>query len=225
MQACITRRPCASAATSQPWCLCCLSPSVAPQNANLHKYHKRNCQNEENFSQVLVTSGFISVQSAFGSPGLCSCCSWFRCRAGFPCQWGEGSEAIKACCCLWVVDSNGWLQTTCSVALEASAWPLNCIDVKGPGKRPHAVARARPLASDQHGAEVKGNAYWMMAVWSCWCTVFFLNNVIFMISKFALILTLDVALNLHPSPLNVEHWSWSASCPSFAFLHISQLYT
>lgn len=52
------------------------------------------------------------------------------------------SETAKACCCLWGVDSNGWLKTTSLDALEAEASPLNLTDLKGPGRMPQAVTRA-----------------------------------------------------------------------------------
>lgn len=72
------------------------------------------------FSQILFTFAFIAkcnLQSLTHS--------WFRCSAGFSYQSGEGSEAIKACCCLGAGgrggNGYGWLQTTCPLALEAAA--------------------------------------------------------------------------------------------------------
>lgn len=172
-------------------------------SSSKHKKHKKNSQ-KEGF-------GFISVHSAIG-PKLCSCCSWFRYRAGFPCQWGEGSEAIKACCLIWVVGSNGWLLTTCPVGVEAAAWPFNFIDLKGPARRPPAVTRLRPLTSDQHGAKVKGNAYWIMAVWSWWCTGF-LNNVTFRTKLIALHFDLRCCSHFESKPFITEH-SMSADSAS-----------
>lgn len=87
------------------------------------------------------------------------------------------SEIAKACCCLWVVDGDAWLMTTCPEALEAGASPLNSTDLKGPGGRPQAVTRARPPTSGQHGARVKCNDYGMGTVILVFVFIVALNNV------------------------------------------------
>lgn len=68
----------------------------------------KKCIKKIKFGNAVVTSAFTAVLSPICRVRLCLGCSWFRCRAGFPCQEAKGSDTNKACCCLRVVDSNEW---------------------------------------------------------------------------------------------------------------------
>lgn len=110
------------------------------------------------------TLRLFSLRTATGIPKLHSSCSQFRHSAGFLCQRGQRSAAIKSCCRFGFGCGNGWLKTTCTAGAEAARWPLSCCALKGSARGPQAVARVWPLTSDQHVAKVKGNAYWMTAI-------------------------------------------------------------